>query len=174
MANNGGNGSGPLRVVFVSDWLAARGSTTYSLMLAKELERRGHAVRVICPGGEMEDLFRKREVDVDVHWAMSMPLLNILSLRSAAWSVRHYKADLIHIQCREASSFGIRLAGLCKLPSVITVHTFDSPRRLRVPARTRILAVSEALRQFLDSTLLRNSTDTALNINAKRTSISAR
>jgi glycosyltransferase involved in cell wall biosynthesis len=150
MANDtNGNGPGPLRVVFVSDWLAVRGSTTYTLMLAKELERRGHAVRVIYPGGEMEGVFREREVDLDVHWAMSMPLLNVLSLRSAAWSVRHYKANLIHVQSREVASFGLRLARLCGLPAVLTVHTFDSPRRLRVPARARVVAVSEPLRQFL-------------------------
>lgn len=149
MANEEDSVRSPLRVVFVSDWLAARGSTTYSLMLANELVRRGHAVRVICPGGEMENLFREREVDLDVHWAMSMPFLSMLSLRSAAWSVNHYKADLVHIQCREVSSFGLRLARLCGLPAVITVHTFDSPRRLRVPARATVVAVSEPLRQFL-------------------------
>jgi glycosyltransferase involved in cell wall biosynthesis len=151
MANdgNGTSGTGPLRIVFVTDWLAARGSTTYSLMLARELMKRGHAVRVIYPGGEMEDLFRRNEIDLDVHWAMSTPFLSFLSLRTAAWSVRHYRADLVHVQCREAARFGCRLAGLCHLPSVLTVHTFDSPRRLRVPRRTRILAVSQALREFL-------------------------
>jgi len=97
----------------------------------------------------MEGVFREREVDLDMHWTMSMPFLNVLSLRSAAWSVRHYKANLIHVQSREAASFGLRLARLCGLPAVLTVHTFDSPRRLRVSPRTRVVAVSEPLRQFL-------------------------
>jgi len=139
----------PMAITFVSDWLTARSTTQCSLNLAKTLTKRGHTVRVICPGGEMKEAFLESGIELDIRRNMYMPVLNLLTLRSAARSVSGTKCRIIHAQSQEASVFGVGLASLCRLPSVVTVRRFDVSRRLAAPKGTRILAVNEALREFL-------------------------
>lgn len=139
----------PMSITFVSDWLTARSTTQCSLNLAKTLIKHGHTVRVICPGGEMKKAFLESGIELDIRRNMYIPVLNLLTLRSAARSLSGTKCRIIHAQSQEASVFGVGLASLCRLPSVVTVRRFDSSRRLSAPKRTRILAVSEALREFL-------------------------
>lgn len=138
-----------LSVTFVSDWLTARSVTKCTFNLAKALAGRGHTVRVICPGGEMEGAFRAAGIDLETRGAMSMPVFNVFTLRAAAASVRSAGSRIIHVQSREAAAFGIRLASACRLPCVVTMHRFESSKRLAASKGTRILAVSEALREFL-------------------------
>ena len=139
----------PLAIIFVSDWLTIRSVTKCTLNLAKALVKRGHSVKVICPGGEMEEAFRENGIDLEIRRTMSMPVLNLFALRSAARSARSMGSQIIHIQSREASRFGIRLASLCRLPCIVTIHRFESSKKLASSKKTKILAVSQALREFL-------------------------
>lgn len=139
----------PLAVTFVSDWLTIRSVTKCTLNLAKALVKRGHSVKVICPGGDMEGTFRENGVDLEIRRAMSIPVFNLFALRATARSVRNMGSQIIHAQSREAFAFAIRLASICRLPCVVTVHRFESTKKLAALKKTRVLAVSEALREFL-------------------------
>ncbi len=97
----------------------------------------------------MERAFRENAIDLEIRRTMSMPVLNLFALRAAARSARGMGSQIIHVQSREASTFGMRLASLCRLPCIVTVHRFESSKRLAASKRTKILAVSQALREFL-------------------------
>ncbi len=143
------SGNEPLSVTFVSGRLTCRSVTRQTLGLARTLIHRGHTVKTISPGGAMEEAFRDGGVDVELRKTMVLPVLNLFALRAAAKSVRAAGSKIIHVQSPEAAVFGSGLAALCGLPCVVTAHRFDSPKRIAALRNVHIVAVSDALREFL-------------------------
>jgi glycosyltransferase involved in cell wall biosynthesis len=82
-------------------------------------------------------------------WGTTVPVANLFALAKAARLVKETRSDLIHAQTQEASVFGARLASVSRLPYVVSVHTFGAPRRLAVPHGAKVVAVSQALREYL-------------------------
>lgn len=138
------------RVLLLSSSLSLRGTSVYTVSLARELKLRGAKVAVMTPGGILEGALEEQDIQViraPVHGPMLRDLLYLPSLIELA---RDFDPELIHAQSHPLALVGGLLAAACDVPDVVTVHTqVARPLRVAPGARTLAIAVSEDVRQAL-------------------------
>jgi len=154
-----GKGTGPkvapMRVLLVAEALDASGVTSYVETLARALARRRHAVRLLAPGGPRAAALREAGVEV-----LEVPGLFRGSFfprtKGAVRAARAFSPNVIHATELAALGRAARLGARTGTPHVATAHRFPrAAREARPRAATRaILAVSEALREYLVNHLL--------------------
>jgi glycosyltransferase involved in cell wall biosynthesis len=142
-----------MRVLLFAGELSLRGTSLYTLSLARELKLRGHKVAVLSPGGLFEDVLEEHRVPV-MHCPVRTTLWrDLLYLGTFANVVREFDPQLIHIQHQDLAAIGTLVARRAGLPSVITVHA-QLQERLWLPfgRPQRVIAVSEDVRQSVVTT----------------------
>jgi glycosyltransferase involved in cell wall biosynthesis len=140
-------------VLLLSGQLTLRGTSLYTVSLARELKLRGHKVAVMCPGGILEGALVEQDVPVvpaPVHGAFWRDALYLNMLAELA---RDFDPEVLHVQSHPIAAIGALLAQRLEVADVATVHT-PVLGRLRLPpgARTHAIAVSEDVRQTLVTT----------------------
>jgi glycosyltransferase involved in cell wall biosynthesis len=141
------------RVLLVSSSLSLRGTSVYTVSLARELKLRGAKVAVMSPGGILEGALEEQDIPViraPVHGPVLRDLLYLPSLVELA---RDFDPELIHAQSHPLALVSGLLAEACGVPDVVTVHTpLARPLRTAPGSATRAIAVSEDVRQALVTT----------------------
>ncbi len=138
------------RVLLFGGDLSLRGTSLYTLSLARELKLRGHRVAVLGPGGLFEgnlDSHRVPVIHAPVH---GMLWRDLLYLETYAEAVRNFDAEVIHILHQDLATIGSLLSRRTGVPAVMTVHGPVS-RQFWYPMGSgpSIIAVSEDVRQSL-------------------------
>lgn len=135
-------------VLLVTPRLDLRGTTIYTLTLARELRLRGYKVGVLSAGGLFADELRKEKVPflgADISGFLPRDLLYLHRMRA---QVREYGPDLIHVVHNSLAAIGGRIAAGVEIPYVLTIHT---PVKSRIFAEPRFLkkaiATSQPVRQ---------------------------
>jgi glycosyltransferase involved in cell wall biosynthesis len=137
-------------VLLMSSSLSLRGTSLYTVSLARELKLRGHRVAVMCPGGILEGALEEQEVpriDAPVHGSFWRDALYLNVLVEQA---REFDAEVIHAQSHPLAAIGSLIAQQLDVADVVTVHTpVQRPLRLPPGSLTHAIAVSEDVRQAL-------------------------
>ncbi|MGQ0634330.1 MAG: glycosyltransferase family 4 protein [Planctomycetaceae bacterium] len=142
-----------LRVVLLAGIVEARGSSAYTLRLARRLADRSisatlvtpNAARIASKSGSRISLREYRRLDAPF-WSGYLKWTLLREMR--AWA-----PHLVHIQSRRTLKLGQWLARRLGCPAIMTLHVHLSPaERLRVDPQVcrRIIAVSPAVRKNLE------------------------
>ncbi len=141
------------RVLLVSAPLSLRGTSLYTVSLARELKLRGHKIAVMGSGGILEGALEEQDVpvlDAPVHGSFWRDALYLNVLVELA---REFDPEIVHAQSHLLAAIGSLVAQQLDVADVVTVHT-QVAGRLRLPpsSRTHAIAVSEDVRQALVTT----------------------
>lgn len=138
------------RVLLVTGKLCLRGSTLYTLGLARELKHRGHKVALLSPGGLLEDSLEELRIPLlraPIHGQLWRDLLY---LNTYVEGVREFDPELLHVQHQDLAGIGALIARRTGLPWVLTVHAqVRHPLRFPLAEPPWLIAVSEDVRQSL-------------------------
>lgn len=141
------------RILLLSAPLSLRGTSVYTVSLARELKLRGHKVAVMTPGGILEAALEDQDLDTiraPVHGPLWRDLLYLPTLLELA---RDFDPELIHAQSHPLATIGSLIGQQLGVPDVVTVHTpLQQPLRRAPGATTHAIAVSEDVRQALVTT----------------------
>jgi len=135
-------------VLLIAPRLDLRGTTIYTLTLARELRLRGYKVGVLSAGGIFEDELRKEKVPflrADISGFLPRDLLYLHRISA---QIKEYSPKLIHVVHDSLASIGGRIAASVEIPYVLTIHT---PVKSRIFVDRRFLkktiATSQPVRQ---------------------------
>ncbi len=138
------------RILLLSAPLSMRGTSVYTVSLARELKLRGHKVAVMAPGGILEAALEDQDLPLiraPIHGPLWRDLLYLPTLIELA---RDFDPELIHSQSHPLATIGSLIARQLGVPDVVTVHTpLQQPLRRAPGATTHAIAVSEDVRQAL-------------------------
>ncbi len=138
------------RILLLSAPLSLRGTSVYTVSLARELKLRGHKVAVMAPGGILEAALEDQDlalIRAPVHGPLWRDALYLPTLVELA---RDFDPELIHSQSHPLATIGSLVAQQLGVPDVVTVHTpLKQPLRRAPGATTHAIAVSEDVRQAL-------------------------
>jgi glycosyltransferase involved in cell wall biosynthesis len=138
------------RVLLLSGPLTLRGSSLYTVSLARELKLRGHKVAVMGPGGILEGALEEQDVPILAAPVHGQFLHDALYLNLLADLARDFDPEVLHVQSHPLAAIGSLIALQLDVADVVTVHTpVSSMLRLPPGARTHAIAVSEDVRQAL-------------------------
>ena len=138
------------RVLLFSSPLTLRGTSVYTVSLARELKLRGHKIAVMAPGGTLDEALEEQDVTLiraPIHGSFWRDALYFnVHLRLA----RDFDPEIVHVQSHPLAAIGALLAEQLGVPDVVTVHTHVRDAvKLPPGAKTRAIAVSEDVRQTL-------------------------
>lgn len=138
--------SRPLRIVVVVHSHILGGMEKHAATLIQGLIKRGHAVAYAGPmDGWLGELLSKQGVP-----CQNIPMHGMYDVWSAfrlARFSRHFAADLIHGHAQRGARYATWAARWLKLASVATAHSNTAWKWFG--SETRLIAVSDAVRQFL-------------------------
>ncbi len=141
------------RILLLTSPLSLRGTSLYTVSLARELKLRGHKVAVMGPGGIVEGALEEQDVAIlraPLHGPLWRDLLYLPTIVDLA---RDFDPELIHAQSHPLAAIGGMVAQSLGVPDIVTVHTpLARPLRLAPGATTHAIAVSEDVRQALVTT----------------------
>jgi glycosyltransferase involved in cell wall biosynthesis len=138
------------RILLLSAPLTLRGTSLYTVSLARELKLRGHKVAVMTPGGILEGTLEEQDVPVIHAPAHGKFWRDVLYVRVLAEKARAFEPELVHSQSHPLAAIGSLVAAQLDVPDVLTIHSpVAAPLRLPPHATTRAIAVSEDVRQAL-------------------------
>ena len=138
-------------VILVAGSFQVRGSSAYTLRLARGLQDCGFNPLIVCPDAsqvpESAATLQIREYDL-----LDARLLQHVITRFVASDLRESRPCLVHVQSRHAAPFGSALARRLDIPMLLTIHDYI-PGRGRLPVDrslfSRVIAVSESVRDAL-------------------------
>lgn len=140
------------RILMLADRLQVRGTTAYTLRLARDLKSYHITFEVISPDTCLLTPDRQKALGIKEYRGFQWPVWGLMMLRLLAQELKNAKPDLIHIQSRSVHSTGLWLARKLNCPYVLTVHDYLQNReRLRVDPELckRVIAVSESVKAEL-------------------------
>lgn len=129
-----------------------RGTSAYTLRLAKYATGYGVQTRVVCPDARKVDPQTRSTLDILEYRNLDMPVLGPFILRMLKQELLKNLPDLIHIQSRHVLPQGQWLARQIKRPFLLTVNDYlQSDEKLRVDMRwcKGIITVSESVKKDL-------------------------
>lgn len=138
----------PLNVMLLAGRFEMRGSSVYTLRLARNLASHGVSPSVICADTRRLDAAHRAGLPLKEYPYLVTPLFNRLAVELIVRESRQSPPDLIHIQSRSVLEQGMRLARRLGRPYVATMHDFLPPRE-KLPFDPQwcrgIIAVSKAV-----------------------------
>lgn len=150
-------------VILAAGPLQIRGTSAYTLRLAERLPQHGYSPVIVSPDISAYAGMIRPTCPVHEYMLLSSRFLRPLVSRLAAQDAAAHHPCLVHIQSRQALTFGLALARRLNLPCVVTIHDHDIslPRTLTggQPRLKRLIAVSSSVR---DSLVKENAVDEAL------------
>lgn len=138
------------RVLLFGGELSLRGTSLYTISLARELKLRGHKVAVLGPGGLFEGVLEDQRLPILRAPVRGTFWRDLLYLGAYCDLVRKFDPDVLHIQSQDHATMGSWIAERCDVPALLTVHA-QIQERLWLPfgQPPHIIAVSEDVRQSL-------------------------
>lgn len=138
------------RILLLSSALSLRGTSLYTVSLARELKLRGLKVAVLAPGGILEAALEEQEIPLLRAPVRGRWWRDVLYLPALIELARDFDPELIHAQSHPLALVGALIASQIGVPDVVSVHSpLEAPLRLAPGAATRAIAVSEDVRQAL-------------------------
>ncbi|MEW6360038.1 MAG: glycosyltransferase family 4 protein [Planctomycetota bacterium] len=139
-------------IFFLSGRMEQRGTTKYSLSLARELVRRGYSISVACGPGPMAYRLDEAKIAHVVYDHIDGRLRSPFLVQKIVRQMREFEADIFHLQSSQALRLGLAIASAIRIPMVATIHKpllrgWSIWRLGRKAAR--VIAVSEAVREDL-------------------------
>lgn len=136
------------KILLMSPSLEIRGTTVYTLTLARELRLRGYRVGVMAPGGIfLRDLQRDKVpfVPADISGFYPRDLLYEKRIRAR---VRENNPDLIHITHHCLASIGGLVASRLDIPYVVTIQNpVGSAIKVQRSVFSQAIAISQTVRE---------------------------
>jgi glycosyltransferase involved in cell wall biosynthesis len=138
------------RILLLSAPLSLRGTSLYTVSLARELKLLGHKVAVLCPGGTLEGLLEEQDIEpirAPVHGGV---VHDLLYLNVFVDKAREFDPEVVHVQSHALGLVGMLLARALDAAPVLTVHSsVRAPLNLAPGPEPFAIAVSEDVRQAL-------------------------
>jgi len=136
------------RIVLIAPRLELRGSTFYTLMLARELKLRGYRVTVLAGKGSYSKEFEEEKIPL-IHADISEVFLrDLLYLNTYVRLLRPFNPELIHITHQNLAGIGGYIAGRLDTPYLFTLQ---SPLKRSLSYRKKqfkgAIAISQPVRQ---------------------------
>lgn len=146
------NERNPIKVVLLAGPFEVRGSSSYTLRMARHLEDLNVTAAVVTPNASRVDTDRRRELPIRVYPHMLVPVWGRIVLKAMVTELQDDPPALIHVQSRQMLAAGMWIARRLNCPLILTVH--DVPHeneRLAIdPAWCRrIIAVSHHVKDHL-------------------------
>lgn len=127
------------------------GVVSHALLVADQLQQRGHAVTVLCPAqGALPAQLQSRGIATQAIEVRSQDRLR--QLGTLTRQARRQPFDVIHTHTTRAAYYGLLLGYRPQTPVVATLHSLTHDlvyRRLLPRGANRMIAVSEAQRKSL-------------------------
>jgi glycosyltransferase involved in cell wall biosynthesis len=139
----------PLNVLLLAGRLEVRGSSAYTLRLAKHLPGHGVSTAIVCSDAGQIEPARQSELSLREYRYQGYPVWRRFVLAGVRRDLSDNPPDLIHIQSWSVLPQGMWLARKLRRPFVVTAHDFLPPRRAaRFYSGTgrRVIAVSESVK----------------------------
>lgn len=142
----------PLRVLLLAGRFEVRGTSAYTLRLARHLREHGIEPVVVTPDASILDPGTRIDLPLREYPSLHLPGWGRFVLQNVVHDCRTDPPDLIHVQSRGLLPLGMRLARRLDRPLVVTLHDLSrTHERIRIdrgrPAR--FLAVSESVKYDL-------------------------
>ncbi len=142
----------PMNVLLIAGRFEVRGSSAYTLRLARHLPAHGVSPQVACADGRLVRSVSRTELPLREYPHMLTPLWGRVVLGWIRHEFSESPPDLIHAQSRGVMSEAAWLSRKLERPYVVTIHDFvpgkDRLRVDRVWCR-RLIAVSKAVQSDL-------------------------
>ena len=144
----------PLNVLLLAGRLEVRGSSAYTLRLARNLPAHGASASIVCSDAGSIEPGRRTELTIRESNSLMFPVWGRFALGGIRRELEENPPDLIHIQSWGVLRQGTWLARRLRRPFVLTVHDHLPSRRVtRISRRygKRVIAVSRSVRAELVS-----------------------
>ena len=135
----------PIKVLLLAGPFQVRGSSSYTLRMAKHLEDQDVTAAVVTPNASCLDVTRRRELPITVYPHMETPVWGNIVMKAMMVDLQQDPPALIHVQSRRMLNSGMWLAKRLNCPLILTMHDEPAEReRLTIdPAWCpRVIAVS--------------------------------
>lgn len=142
----------PIVVAFVANEFQVRGSSAYTLRLARRLPALGIRPVIISPGSDCVPEKVRSELELFDYTFLETPVLGSIVTRLAARDLRKFQPRLVHVQSRQAMDYGCSIAAALHVPYAVTIHDFTDqqpPLELDQHLCAGVIAVSEFVRDGL-------------------------
>lgn len=136
------------RIILVAPALELRGSTLYTLTLARELRLRGYRVAVMAGEGGFSDELAEEKIPFIRAEFSGVFLRDILYLNHFASRLKGWNPELIHVTHHSLAAIGGLIARRLHVPYVLSLQ---SPVKKTVPIQGRylrgVIAINQPVRQ---------------------------
>jgi len=138
------------RILLLTGPLSLRGTSLYTVSLARELKLLGHKVMVLGAGGTLEDRLMEQDIEPVRAPVAGVAWRDLLYLNVLIDLARDFAPEVVHIQSHTLTLVGTLLAQALDAVPVVTVHSsLVAPLTLAPGTPPRAIAVSEDVRQAL-------------------------
>ncbi len=133
----------------------ASGATRHVVVLARELQKRGHRVTVLHPSSKQTGAWLPSQLKSFEIGELECPMRGAAGLKTlltmAKWT-RQHQINVIHTHATRAASFGFVIGALSRRPVIASAHTGTRSivyRKLVPHGRNHVVAVSDYVRDGL-------------------------
>lgn len=138
-----------LNVILLAGRLEVRGTSNYTLRLAERLPEFGVKPTIVCSDVRQIDWNRLDKLTIHEYRHLEVPVVGRVVREWIVPALDESPPDLVHVQSRSMLATGVWLAKRLKVPLVLTIHDFPTPKR-RVPWNNRlgrrIISVSDSVK----------------------------
>lgn len=136
------------RVILIAPEMELRGSTIYTLILARELKLRGYRVAVMAGDGAYSDELAAEKIPFIRADLSGIFLRDVLYLNHFARLIKPHNPELIHLTHHNLAALGGYLATRLGVPYLLTIQ---SPVKKAISCRRKFfkgaIAISQPVRQ---------------------------
>jgi len=138
------------RILLLTGPLTLRGTSLYTVSLARELKLLGHKILVLGAGGTLEDRLMEQDIEPVRAPVTGIAWRDLLYLNVLIEKARDFDPEIVHIQSHALTLVGMLMAQSLDAAPVVTIHSsVGSPLTLAPGPPPRAIAVSEDVRQAL-------------------------
>jgi len=138
------------KVLLVAPRMEPRGTSEYTVNLARGLKRQGAEVLVLCVAGPPLEAIRRDDIRVETFARLESPLFPFTEQKRFAQVVAQFAPQIVHLQSVRVSRVAGALRKGCAAPVVLTVHWRPGRRRWfqRLSRKVSgIIATTQAVRE---------------------------
>jgi len=141
-----------VKILLLSEKFEARGTSAYTLRLARHLPEQGFDLSVITPDASCVDSEVRKNLRIEEFPDLEIPLWKRRFPAVLSKKYQLESPELLHIQSRGALHLGAKLARILGIPFILTVHDEVPPSarlKLEKGICQRVIAVSEHVKKTL-------------------------
>lgn len=143
---------GSLKILLFSEKFEARGTSAYTLRLARNLPEHGFELSVITPNAACVDPEVRKNLHIEEYPDLEIPIWKRRFPAVLSKKYRNEPPVLLHIQSRGVLNPGTKLSRYLQIPCILTVHdAVPSSTRLKLDKGLckKVIAVSEHVKETL-------------------------